>query len=232
MVVGGDKRETGAGNAKVKGKADNYYILVLAAQGDPPTARLSHTFACFVKAGDGLDAHKILQCITISWLPKALNVVVGRLLAEEGINLELLPTLKWARGLDTKVSAWGPYGIKKDLYDRAVKQKARLQSGAVRYKAIDLKALLNREENSNCIHAVSDIAGDEVLATGTAHGEAASGMVVRHLQPWMINPLKTHHWVSDGLGLKNQPIRFQNGESRTTLKKSTKRDKSPDGGIP
>jgi hypothetical protein len=209
MVFGGEKRGTSPGNAKVKGKADNYYILVFASQGDPPSARLSHTFACFVKADGGPDVHKILETMTISWLPKSLNVVVGRLLPEEGINLELLPTLKWARGLDTSVSAWGPYRIKKDLYDRALKQKARLESGAVRYRAIDLKALLNREENSNCIHAVSDIAGDEVLATGTAHGEAASGMVVRHLQPWIINPGETQNWVSDGLGLKKQPIRFQ-----------------------
>ena len=107
------------------------------------------------------------------------------------------------------MSAWGPYSIKKDLYDRALKQKARLESGAVLYRAIDLKALLNREENCNCIHAVSDIAGDEVLATGTAHGEAASALVVRHLQPWINSPGETHPWVSDGVGLKNQPVHFQ-----------------------
>ena len=208
LVLGGEKRETGPGNAKGKSKADNYYLLVLASQADPPTVRLSHTFACFVKAGSGADDHKILKTTTISWLPKSLNVVVVRVLPEEGINLDLLPTLKWASGLETKVSAWGPYSIKKDLYDRAAKQKARLESGAVRYRAIDLKALLNREDSSNCIHAVSDIAGNEVLATGTAHGEAASGMVVRHLQPWMINPGETHSWVSDGLGLKKQAIRF------------------------
>jgi hypothetical protein len=196
MVFGGEKREAGPQSAKVQDKADNYYVLVFASQGDTPTARLSHTFACFVKAGGGPDDHKIVESMTISWLPKSLNVVVGRLLPEEGINLEFLPTLKWARGLDTNVSAWGPYSIKKDLYDRALKQKARLESGAVRYKAIDLKALLNREQNTNCIHAVSDIAGDAVLATGTAYGEAASGMVVRHLQPWIINPGETHDWVN------------------------------------
>jgi hypothetical protein len=208
MVFGGEQRETAPGNAKVKGNADNYYLLVFASQSEPPMPRLSHTFACFVKAGGGPDDHKILETITISWLPKSLNVVVGRLLPEEGINLELLPTLKWARGLDTKVSAWGPYRIKKELVDRAEKQKARLESGVVRFKAIDLKAPLKRQEHSNCIHAVSDIAGDELLATGTAYGEAASGMVVRHLQPWTINPGETHDWVSDGLGLKKHPIRF------------------------
>jgi hypothetical protein len=197
------------GNPKVQGQADKCYLLVFASQGDPPIARLAHTFACFAKAGGGPDDHKILQVVTISWLPKSLNVVVGRLLPEEGINLELLPTLKWARGQDTKVSAWGPFSIKKDLYDRALKQKARLESGAVGYRAIDFKALFNREENSNCIHAVSDIAGDEVLAAGTAYGEAASALVVRHFQPWIINPEETHNWVNDRVGLKNQTIRFQ-----------------------
>ena len=209
MVIGGEKREAAPDDAKVKGKADNYYILVLAAQGDPPTPRLSHTFACFVKAGSGADDRKILETISISWLPKSLNVVVARLLPEAGANLELLPTLKWARGLEIGVSAWGPYGIKKELYDRAAKQKTRLASGAVRYKALDLKILLNREEHSNCIHAVSDIVGDESLATGIAYGDAASGMVVRHFEPWIINPKETHSWVSDGLDLKKQTIRFQ-----------------------
>jgi hypothetical protein len=209
MVFGEEKPETGPGRALVNDKADNYYIMVLASQGDPPTARLSHTFACFVKAGGGPDDRKILETVTISWLPKSLNVVVARLLPEEGINLELLPTLKWARGLDTKVSAWGPHGIKKDLYDRAVKQKTRLESGAVRYRALDLKAIFNREENCNCIHAVSDIAGDEILATGTAFGEAASAMVVRHFQSWILSPAETYTWVSDGVGLKKDSIHFQ-----------------------
>jgi hypothetical protein len=55
---------------------------------------------------------------------------------------------------------------------------------------------------------LSDIVSDGLLATGTAHGEAASGMAVRHLQPWMIDPAETHPWVSDGLDLKKHPIRF------------------------
>jgi len=205
-VFGGEKREPDSAKPKVKDEAANYYMLVFASQGDPPTARMSHTFACFVKAGGGPNDHTILETITISWLPKSLNVVVRRVLPEEGVNLELLPTLKWARDLDTQVSAWGPYRIKKELYDRAAKQKARLESGAVRFKAIDLKVPLNRQEHSNCIHAVSDITGEE-LATGTAHGNAASGMVVRHLRPWMINSEETHKWVSDGLGLKKHTIR-------------------------
>jgi len=213
---------------KGQGAAENYYLVVFAAQTDPPVARRSHTFACFVKAGGRLEERKILESLTISWLPKSLNVAVVRALPEEGVNLALLPTLKWARGLDAQVSAWGPFSIKTDLYDRAATQKSRLESGAVSYKAVDLKApiqppvkpalkaplktalkgVLQREEHVNCIHAVSDISGND-LATGTAHGVAASGMVVRHLQAWMINPEETHPWLIEALGLKEHPIRFQ-----------------------
>jgi len=209
MVLGQEKPVKDSGNAQNKDKADNYYLLVFGSQGDPPVARQSHTFACFVKAGSGADDHKILDNVTISWLPKTLNVVVARLLPEEGTNLDLLPTLKWAHGLSTNVTEWGPYCIKKDLYDRAVKQKARLLSGAIRFRAIDLKTILNRDENSNCIHAVSDVAGAEVLDTGTAYGDDASALVVRHLQPWIIKTGETYSWVHDGLDLKKQNIRIQ-----------------------
>src|SRR5262245_12203884 len=215
-------------DAKGQGSAENYYLVVFAAQSEPPVARRSHTFACFVKAGGRPEERKILESLAISWLPKSLNVAVVRALPEEGVNLALLPTLKWARGLDAQVSAWGPFSIKKELYDRAATQKSHLESGAVSYKAVDLKApiqppakpalkaplktalkgVLQREEHLNCIHAVSDIAGSD-LATGTAHGVAASGLVVRHLQAWMINPEETHPWLIEALGLKEQPIRFQ-----------------------
>ena len=66
-AYGGAKPESGPGDAKVKGNADNYYLLVFASQSDPPTARLSHSFACFVKAGGGADDHKILETKSISW---------------------------------------------------------------------------------------------------------------------------------------------------------------------
>jgi hypothetical protein len=225
---GGEGQETGQSDPKPKGEAASHYLVVFGSQSDPPVARRSHTFACLVKARGGPEDRKILETVTISWLPKSLNVAVARVLPEEGVNLDLLPTLKWARDQDTQVSAWGPYRVKKELYDRARSQKARLESGAVSYKAIDLKApitppvkpllkaplkaplksVLQREDHVNCIHAVSDIAGSD-LATGTAYGVAASAMVVRHLQPWMINPEQTHPWVIDAIGLKEQPIRFQ-----------------------
>jgi hypothetical protein len=228
LVFGGEGQETGQSDPKPKGEAASHYLVVFGSQSDPPVARRSHTFACLVKARGGPEDRKILETVTISWLPKSLNVAVARVLPEEGVNLDLLPTLKWARDQDTQVSAWGPYRVKKELYDRARSQKARLESGAVSYKAIDLKApitppvkpllkaplkaplksVLQREDHVNCIHAVSDIAGSD-LATGTAYGVAASAMVVRHLQPWMINPEQTHPWVIDAIGLKEQPIRFQ-----------------------
>jgi hypothetical protein len=44
---------------------------------------------------------------------------------------------------------WGPYRIRKDLYDRAAAQRAYLESGAVRYKAADTGYRSARV--SNCV---------------------------------------------------------------------------------
>ena len=189
--------------------ADNYYMVVFASQSSPPVPRMSHTFACFIKADDGPDVQKIVETVTISWLPKSLNIVVGRLLPEDGVNLELTPTLKWIAQRRTSVTAWGPYRIKKELYERAVKQKSRLESGSVLYRAIDFKALGTRGDVSNCIHAVGDLGANGTLVTGVAHGETASAMVVGHLRPWIVDAKETHPWVSEKLDLKKFTIRFQ-----------------------
>ena len=140
-------------------------------------------------------------------VPQSLEVQIFRLFPECGVNLDLHMSLRWAGEDGQRISMWGPYQIEKELFDRALGKVAHLQSGPVTYKAVD--ALRHTDWVCNCIHAVSDIAGAEVLVTGTAFGEAASALVVRHLQPWIVGPGETHNWVSDGVGLKNHSIRFQ-----------------------
>ena len=91
------------------------------------------------------------------------------------------------------------------MYDRALRQIARLQAGGVQYKALD--AGFRPLAASNCIHAVSDIDQDNgLLDTETAHGEAASYLVVRHLERWINDPGQKHDWVYDQLGLRQYPI--------------------------
>jgi hypothetical protein len=197
---------------------DRYFMIVFASEGDG--ARQSHTFATFVKVsenGDLPDAYRVseggdsradsqTESHTISWMPASLDIrLVGR--PEPGRNLNLAQSLDFARSIPARVTAWGPYRIEKELSERALGQIARLESGAVAYKVLDGR--FRPASATNCIHAVSDIVGGELLNTGTAYGEDASRMVVNHLRPWIIDPGQTHDWLAKRLNLDQQSNRFE-----------------------
>src|SRR5439155_9922635 len=161
----------------------------------------------------------VVEAFTISWMPRTLEIRVGKLHPECGANLDLYTTLNWALGDGQRVSRWGPYLIEKRLYDRAVAQVAHLNSGAVRYKALDTGFPAARV--SNCIHGVSDLAEEEPrLRIGTpTWGQAASYFVTLQLGAWIISPRVTHEWVMDALNLQNYPIvHRQLGDRNPTLR--------------
>jgi hypothetical protein len=100
---------------------------------------------------------------------------------------------------------WGPYRIDRDLYCRALRQIAVLESGRIGYKAID--SGYPTAVASNCIHAISSIAGGYRLRVfSPSFGETASYYITRRLEPWIINPEQTHPWVATRLGLDSYPI--------------------------
>src|ERR1700687_729114 len=142
---------------------ESYYMIVYGAQRTPNVPRFTHTFATFVKAtGEGNDKTKYkVEEHTISWIAKTKEIVVARAKPEPGVNLSLKESMDLAASLEEKVSMWGPFEIKKDLYDRALKQIDRLESAKVGYKAIDLR--FRPETAINCIHAVSDLDADDGL---------------------------------------------------------------------
>jgi hypothetical protein len=188
---------------------EKYYMMVFAYQGDPNTPRAAHTFATFIKVSyaSGADPrHGKVERHTISWLPATLDVRLLRR-PQAGRNLGLRATLQLAEAEGAAISTWGPYRIKKSLYDRALSQIERLNRGEVAYKALDRAYRPNAA--TNCFHAVSDIVPGPLLDTGTAYGSAASAMVVAHFAPWIINPEKTSPWVIDRLGLEKEAITFE-----------------------
>src|ERR1017187_2668116 len=147
---------------------DSYFMIVFAQQTDANRLERTHTFATFVKAtGKGADKSKYaIDSHTISWMPKSLHVKFLKR-PEEGVNLDLKDTLRHAKAIKAAVSMWGPFLVKKELYDRALRQEARLKKGDIDYKAIDF--LFRPKSATNCIHAVCDIDMDNgLLATGTA----------------------------------------------------------------
>lgn len=197
-----------ASNASARAQ-DRYFMMIFANDANPPSAKLAHTYATFVKIADKKNedgAEPAMEVRTISWLPASLDI---RLLAppEQGTNLDLPATLKLAKSQPVAVSMWGPFEIKKELYDRASSQIERLASGKVAFKSIDRR--FRPAEATNCFHAISDIVGDNLLDTGTAYGTPATEMVLQHLSPWFVEPTKLHREVANRLGLGGYAITYR-----------------------
>jgi len=186
---------------------DFYFVMVLGSQQDWPNPRFAHTFATFVKVSAQEpcpDTFTIEEVHTISWLA-ATMVVKPALLPEPGTNFELRETIQWALDTCQRVSMWGPYQINEDLYCRALRQIDLLESCRVRYKAVDSGYPSSRV--SNCIHAISSIAGGYRLRVVSPEwGETASYYVVRRLRRWYVNPEEKHEWLAAALGLEEYPI--------------------------
>jgi len=194
---------TGASRAQESDDA-SYYMTIFSAQANSRDPRRTHSFATFVKAARTGDAAKDspIEIHTISWMPRSLDIVILRRRPELGVNLDLESSLRWAASKGSRVSMWGPYQINKELYDRAVAQEARLNSGFVLYKAIDRR--FRPGTASNCIHAVADLDTDNgLLRSGQGRGDAASRQVAQHLERWVINPEQSHTWVASRLGLND-----------------------------
>jgi hypothetical protein len=194
---------------------ESYYMAVFAAQANFDDPSLTHTFATFVKVtGTGGPAKADrMEVHTISWMPQSLNIVILQRDPEPGTNLDLQSSLRWAASRNLRVSMWGPYRVRRVLYDRAVEQEARLRSGRVLYKAVD--RWLRPGVASNCIHAVGDLGpGNGLLDAGQAAGDAASRQVVRHLSPWVIDGGRTHARMARRLGLKVDFVSPRDPEQR------------------
>ncbi len=165
---------------------DRYFMVVLASEARPRLPKLCHTFATFIKLSetDNSESHK-MEIKTISWLPASLDIRPLRLRPELGTNLDLKASLEFAKRQNAMVVGWGPLPIKKELYDRAVKQIDWLNAGRMSFVVLDRR--FRGQGASNCMHAVSDIDVDQgFLNTGLAYGVPASQKVFNHLRRWAV----------------------------------------------
>jgi hypothetical protein len=168
-------------------------------------------FATFVRATwpEGCRNPPVkLESITISWLPENLKVRTLALCPEPGVNLGLHPTVKYALANDERVSMWGPYQVEPELYALAARQRDRLESGQVRYKANDIGR--NSARVSNCIHALATVVeGGRLRVATPGWGEVASYAVLLRYRPYLIDCTQTHPWVASSLGLDAYPIIYR-----------------------
>ena len=189
--------------------SESYFMVIFSAQrqdGSNP-AHEAHSFGTFAKlTGDGGEPERFsLDSFTVSWLPQTGDVHLWRL-PETGHNLDLPTSFAWARDHGLCVSMWGPYQIEKRLYERAEARSMELESGKVRYKAIDTGFPAARV--TNCIHALSDISFNKKrLRLGSpSWGDPASYFIIQSFRPWIIDENCTHDWLLGPLGLDKQPV--------------------------
>jgi hypothetical protein len=109
-------------------RQDRYFIIPFAYQNKWNNPGLSHSFIS-----------KRNKC----------PISVGR-------NFRLDETLKLAVKVKNAVGMWGPYEIKKEAFDLAVKRKHLLDGGTIRYRADDR---LDRKDRVaiNCFHAMAGL---------------------------------------------------------------------------
>jgi hypothetical protein len=189
-----------------------YYVLVFGQQQTPNNVNASHTFATFVKlswaGSDPRHALPRLEAHTISWLPAAMQLHALAVLPEYGRNLDLHATLRWAQENGMRTSLWGPYAIRPELYQAALREISLLQSGQVLYKVNDLG--YRSDEVCNCIHALNSVVlGHHYCVFEPGWGEAASYRMLCRMRPWIMETGTIHAWVGSALGLDCYPIVYR-----------------------
>ncbi len=166
---------------------ERYYFVVFASQSRLNNPSKSHVWATVIKT-IATDSHITVEEQTISWVPASSNVRLLALRSEEGANLGLIPTIEHYQKLKCRITAWGPYELEPpfgcEFYQRFMQQKARLESGEVRYKALDPNAGRYSRYISDCIHAITDMdprRGRNAYSEFLRFGEKASEHIVHTL---------------------------------------------------
>jgi hypothetical protein len=189
---------------------ERYYVLFFGSQSEPYRPKYTHTWLALVKAtGEGNDNSKYqLELSGISWMPATSNVRVWNLLPERGANFDLYTTIDVVLRHNEEILQWGPYEISQESYGRVTEKIAILESGAIRYRAID--GFRRGSSISNCFHAISDL--DRIQGRRhyplTQAGEDITYDIVKTLEERdrIIGRGTDHSWIFRRLGLDQYPI--------------------------
>jgi hypothetical protein len=187
---------------------DRYYLWVFSSQSEPKLPCYTHTWAALARLPDGCGPRPFVT-FTLSWMPATLRIRTYALLPEPGVNLDLPTTLRFVWSEGERISVWGPYAVSACLYERAWRQKVRLESGEVRYRALD--GVIRSDCISCCIHAVSDIAPGQtrlMYIEAAFFGEAAGRRIAHAFRrDGLTCPVAEDlRWLEQALGFYCYPI--------------------------
>jgi len=191
---------------------EHFYITLFGSQSTPRIPRLTHSWGTVIHViGEHEGQPPFIESHTISWLPATLEVHPWRFRVEKGTDLSLHETLAYAIGNNERVSQWGPYECRPELYYRFLAQKEFLDSGRIGYQAIDTVGEAAGNGNGcDCIHAMTDM--DPLFSRNRypliRSGDSATRFGARECRrrDLLINPGQTHSWLNSYLGLECYPI--------------------------
>lgn len=194
---------------------EEFYVLIFGAQQVPNRPNYAHSFATFVRVSWEGDCPRPVNAAiehhTISWLPSNLVVRCCSALPERGTNFDLPTTFRFCHEQQERVSMWGPYRCDRELYCKALEQKRHLESGVVRYKAVDTGR--NSKWITNCIHTLANVLdGPRVRVFPPGWGEVASFAILRKYEARLLDSQSIHTWVSSAIGLDQYPIIYREWE--------------------
>jgi hypothetical protein len=187
---------------------ERYFFILYGGQSLPFKPKTAHTWATFVKAAPDAAGVLNMEHFTISWLPATGEVKPWKCRAETGRNYSLDETFAIATEQKDRVSMWGPYEIDATRYELAVIQMRFLESGAVRYRAID--SFTRNPWVEHCVHAVTyaDPILREIVQPVLQVGEpGTSRLAARYLRSGaFIGGAVTHDWVLEAVGADKYPV--------------------------
>jgi hypothetical protein len=197
---------------------DRYYMMVFGSQSEPNVPRMTHVHALFVQVSlDKWGSQRVQEQHGISWLPKSLAVEPLRRTTEPGVNLSIAESNRLYASMGSQVAMWGPFQIKKELYDMAVKQAELLNRNEIDYICLDWR--YRGAGASNCHHAVSDLDTTQPpLNTGTARGHGAAVLVVQHFARYIVQSTDDTKWLTDRLNIKPTEVRFVTTQAPTAAR--------------
>jgi hypothetical protein len=185
QIVNRIKAKVAARLGEGENKQDRYFIVPFAYQNKKNSPDFSHSFISVIRVlADGKQPsltsgfrrgrykNRDFEAFTISWLPHDFDTnphlcvfdgVGSRVVPKRnkcpisvGRNFRLDETLKLAVNVKNAVGMWGPYEIKKEAFDLAVKRKKLLDRGTIGYRADD--RLFRKDRVAiNCFHAMAGL---------------------------------------------------------------------------
>jgi hypothetical protein len=164
---------------------DRYFIIPFACQNKGNAPQFSHSFISVIRVfADNRQSRLIagfrrgtyknwnFEAFTISWLPhdfdrnpnlcvfdglgSRVDPRLNKCPISRGKSFKLEETLQLALNVKNAVGMWGPYEIKKEAFDLAVKRKNLLDGGTIGYRADD-RLYRKPLVAVNCFHAMAGL---------------------------------------------------------------------------